>query len=266
MSYTINSSIRARYYNQTPRATSSIKYIVLHYTANSGTTASAKGNANYFHTTDRKASAHYVCDEKDVIYQCVPDTNAAYSVGDTQKYTNGGAQLKSKCTNSNSISIEMVSHTDSKGNYYIPEATINHAIELTRVLMSKYHVPSSNVVRHYSVTGKLCPRPMCYDTAGNAKWEEFKSRLMSASQAPQEEDEVTQAQFNEMFKTYRKDLQDNDCNAYSAEAREWAIKNGILTGAGTDSKGNPNYMYADFMSREQMITVLYRFAKLMGKA
>lgn len=267
MSYTINSSIRARYYNQTPRATSSIKYIVLHYTANSGQTATAKNNANYFHTTDRKASAHYICDEGSVIYQCVPDTNAAYSVGDTQKYTNGGAQLKGKCTNSNSISIEMVSHTDSKGNYYIPEATINHAVELTRALMSKYQIPSSNVTRHWSVTGKLCPAPMCHTTEGNARWEDFMNRVKGVNQTPQqEEEEVTQAQFNEMFKTYRKDLQDNDCNAYSAEAREWAIKNGILTGAGTDSKGDINYMYADFMSREQMITVLYRFAKLMGKA
>lgn len=259
MSYTINNSIRARYYNQTPRATSSIKYIVLHYTANSGTTASAKGNANYFHTTDRKASAHYVCDEKDVIYQCVPDTNAAYSVGDTQKYTNGGAQLKGKCTNSNSISIEMVSHTDSKGNYYIPEATINHAIELTRALMLKYHISSSNVVRHYSVTGKLCPRPMCYDAAGNAKWEEFKSRLTSANQAPQEEEEVTQAQFNEMMNNYLSDLSKKEGASWSEEARQWAIKEGIVTG-----DGQGNYQWKSSLTREQMAIILKRFKDLLG--
>lgn len=259
MSYTINNSIRARYYNQTPRATSSIKYIVLHYTANSGTTASAKGNANYFHTTDRKASAHYVCDEKDVIYQCVPDTNAAYSVGDTQKYTNGGAQLKGKCTNSNSISIEMVSHTDSKGNYYIPEATINHAIELTRALMLKYHISSSNVVRHYSVTGKLCPRPMCYDAAGNAKWEEFKSRLTSANQAPQEEEEVTQAQFNEMMNNYLSDLSKKEGASWSEEARQWAVKEGIVTG-----DGQGNYQWKSSLTREQMAIILKRFKDLLG--
>lgn len=259
MSYTINNSIRARYYNQTPRATSSIKYIVLHYTANSGTTASAKGNANYFHTTDRKASAHYVCDEKDVIYQCVPDTNAAYSVGDTQKYTNGGAQLKGKCTNSNSISIEMVSHTDSKGNYYIPEATINHAIELTRALMLKYHISSSNVVRHYSVTGKLCPRPMCYDAAGNAKWEEFKSRLASANQAPQEEEEVTQAQFNEMMNNYLSDLSKKEGASWSEEARQWAVKEGIVTG-----DGQGNYQWKSSLTREQMAIILKRFKDLLG--
>lgn len=261
MSYTINSSIRARYYNQTPRPTSSIKYIVLHYTANAGSTASAKGNANYFHNTDRKASAHYVCDEGNVIYQCVPDTHAAYAVGDKQKYTNGGAQLKGKCTNSNSISIEMVSHTDSKGNYYIPEATINHAVELTRALMSKYHIPSSNVTRHWSVTGKLCPAPMCHTSEGNARWENFMNRVKGVNQAPQkEEEEMTQKQFNTMMKTYLTGLSKEGGASWSEEARNWAIFTGIVTG-----DGNGNYQWKSHLTREQMAIMLKRFAELMGK-
>ena len=261
MSYIINSSIRARYYNQTPRSTSSIKYIVLHYTANSGLKATAKGNANYFHNADRKASAHYVCDEGNVIYQCVPDTHAAYAVGDRQKYTNGGAQLKGKCTNSNSISIEMVSHTDSKGNYYIPEATINHAVELTRALMLKYHIPSSNVVTHHMCTGKLCPRPMCYDAAGKAKWAEFKAKLTGVNQAPQkEEEEVTQEQFNSMMKTYLSGLSKQEGATWSEDAREWAISKGIVTG-----DGNGNYQWKSSLTREQMAIMLKRFAELMDR-
>lgn len=261
MSYTINSSIRARYYNQAPRPTSSIKYIVLHYTANAGSTASAKGNANYFHNTDRKASAHYVCDEGNIIYQCVPDTHAAYAVGDKQKYTNGGAQLKGKCTNSNSISIEMVSHTDSKGNYYIPEATINHAVELTRALMSKYHIPSSNVTRHWSVTGKLCPAPMCHTSEGNARWENFMNRVRGVNQTPQkEEEEMTQEQFNTMMKTYLTGLSKEGGASWSEEARNWAISTGIVTG-----DGNGNYQWKSHLTREQMAIMLKRFAELMGK-
>lgn len=266
MSYTINNSIRARYYNTATRPTSSIKYIVLHYTANGGSTATAKANANYFHNTDRKASAHYVCDEGNVIYQCVPDTNAAYAVGDNQKYTNGGAQLKGKCTNSNSISIEMVSHSDKNNNYYIPEATINHAIELTRALMKKYGVLVERVTTHYHVSGKLCPRPMCQTQEGEAKWAAFKAKLVENEIPQKEEEEVTQEQFNSMMKEYRKTLQDNDCNAYSAEAREWAIKNGLITGSGKDAKGEPNYMWADQLTREQAVALFFRFAKLMGKA
>ena len=234
------------------------KYIVIHYV---GAVSTAKNNADYFYSADRKASAHYVCDEGNIIYQCVFDTHAAYAVGDKQKYTNGGAQLKGKCTNSNSISIEMVSHTDSKGNYYIPEATINHAVELTRALMSKYHIPSSNVVTHHMCTGKLCPRPMCYDAAGKAKWAEFKAKLTGVNQAPQkEEEEVTQEQFNSMMKTYLSGLSKQEGAAWSEDAREWAISKGIVTG-----DGNGNYQWKSSLTREQMAIMLMRFAELMGK-
>lgn len=170
MSYKINSSIRARYYGSTNRGNP--KYIVLHYTGNSGTSATAKGNANYFHTCDRKASAHYVVDENTTIYQCVPDNRAAWSVGDS---SNGHGTFFGKCTNTNSISIEMVSH--SNGSYYIPDATIQRAAELTRNLMKKYGINADHVIRHYDVTTKACPEPMCGSSAKNKKWAAFKALL-----------------------------------------------------------------------------------------
>lgn len=170
MSYKINSSIRARYYGSTDRGNP--KYIVLHYTGNSGTSATAKGNANYFHTCDRKASAHYVVDENATIYQCVPDNRAAWSVGDS---SNGHGTFYGKCTNTNSISIEMVSH--SNGSYYIPDATIQRASELTRDLMKKYGIDADHVIRHYDVTTKACPEPMCGTTEKNKKWAAFKALL-----------------------------------------------------------------------------------------
>ena len=173
MSYKIDSSIRARYYGSSNRGNP--KYIVLHYTGNSGTSATAKGNANYFHTCDRKASAHYVVDENKTIYQCVPDNRAAWSVGDSR---NGHGTFYGKCTNTNSISIEMVSH--SNGSYYIPDATIQRAAELTRDLMKKYGIDANHVIRHYDVTTKACPEPMCGTTAKNKKWDAFKALLTAA--------------------------------------------------------------------------------------
>jgi hypothetical protein len=62
----------------------------------------------------------------------------------------------------------------------------------------------------------------------------------------------------------RKDLQDNDCGVWSAEDREWAVSNGIVQGSGTTASGEPNYCWQDFLTREQMVAVLHRFAKLMG--
>lgn len=176
MAYTINTSYKAKYYGS-QRTTSNIKYIVIHYTANSGTTATAKSNANYFATTTREASAHYVVDENSIIYQCVPDNYVAWSVGDTQAYTNGGASMKGIILNSNSISIEMVSHSNSSGNYYIPDSTLNNTAELVKTLMKTYGLSVNSVYRHYDVTGKLCPATHCKTTEGEANWVTFTKLL-----------------------------------------------------------------------------------------
>ena len=72
--------------------------------------------------------------------------------------------------------------------------------------------------------------------------------------------------FKELWTEMRKDLQDNDSNAYSAEARKWATDNGLISGSGTTANGEPNCMWEDFLTREQFVTVLYRWTKMMGKA
>ena len=86
----------------------------------------------------------------------------------------------------------------------------------------------------------------------------------------EENDDMDQSKFNEMFKeamrAYRKELQDNDCGAWSEAARQWAIENGIIAGGGTSPDGQPNYMWADTLTREQAVMLLYRFAQFMGKA
>ena len=54
-------------------------------------------------------------------------------------------------------------------------------------------------------------------------------------------------------------------NAYSKEARTWATEIGLIAGGGIGKDGNPNYMWEDLLTREQFVTVLYRFAQLIGK-
>lgn len=217
MAYTINTNYTAKYYGS-QRTINKIKYIVVHYTANSGTTATAKGNANYFANATRKASAHYVVDENSIIYQCVPDNYVAWSVGDNQKYTHGGASMKGIIINTNSISIEMVSHSDSNGNYYIPNETINHTIELIKSLQKKYNISNDNIYTHWHVTGKLCPKPFIDD---KSKWEEFKNRISGLG-----EEEVVQKynKVSELPKSLQKEIQE-------------LIDAGALKG---DEKGNLN--------------------------
>jgi len=74
----------------------------------------------------------------------------------------------------------------------------------------------------------------------------------------------------EMFKSYlakyRGEVRDNDASAYSEEARIWSVAMGLIAGGGNGADGKPNYMWEDFLTREQFVTVLYRFAKIMGRA
>lgn len=80
--------------------------------------------------------------------------------------------------------------------------------------------------------------------------------------------EITQDKFNEMFKVamaaYRSELQDNDCGNYSADGRRFVIENGLLVGGSPLPDGTPNYMWQDFLTREQFSTVLMRFAEKFG--
>lgn len=68
--------------------------------------------------------------------------------------------------------------------------------------------------------------------------------------------------FAELFAELRKALQNNKCSEYSLAARNWAISNGLIIGNGTLENGEPNYMWQDFITREQMVTVLHRFVQM----
>ena len=150
------------------RNTSKIKYIVIHYTSNDGDTD--EGNGKHFNGTVTKTSAHYFVDS-DSITQSVPDNYVAYHCGTTGKYKH------STCRNTNSIGIELCD--DVRNGVVYPSAkTIENALELVRFLMDKYSIPQSNVIRHYDVTGKLCPAYWCGNTTKDNKWKtEFWNKL-----------------------------------------------------------------------------------------
>ena len=156
------------------RSTANLKYIVLHYTAN--TTDTAKANANYFKTGGRNASAHMFVDETSV-YRSVNDDVVAWAVGG-KKYADcnktGGGKLYGKVTNSNSISIEMCS---TNGEFSIK--TLDNAALLVSELMKKYDIGIDNVVRHFDVTGKPCVKYWIGSDKNEAKYSAFKKLVVS---------------------------------------------------------------------------------------
>lgn len=86
------------------------------------------------------------------------------------------------------------------------------------------------------------------------------------NQQKEAEEDVTHEEWMQHWYELRKSLQDNDSSAYSEEARKWAQEVGLITGNGTEIDGEPNCMWEDVLTREQFATVLYRFAKIIGKA
>lgn len=151
------------------RSTSDIKYIVIHYTGNNGDTAA--NNCKYFQGANRNASAHYFVDGGTYVYNSVPVKSVAWSVGGFYSQSGGAGSFYKKCTNANSLSIEMCNCVKS-----VPDKVFNQTVELTRFLMDKYNVPPSRVLRHWDVNGKDCPAR--WKGKNNDGWDKFKRAII----------------------------------------------------------------------------------------
>lgn len=147
------------------------KYIVIHYTGNK--TDKATSNGNYFKSENRGASAHYFVDDTTVV-QVVSENDTAWAVG--RNY--GSNNLFGKCTNSNSISIEMCST-----NGRISDATYQNTVALVKSLMKKYNIDAAHVVRHWDVCSKSCPGWTGWGANGcdASIWNQFKKDIVSAN-------------------------------------------------------------------------------------
>lgn len=76
--------------------------------------------------------------------------------------------------------------------------------------------------------------------------------------------DALQAEFERLLREHEKKLEDNDAGKWSEQARAWAIANGIVNGIGTLPDGSVNYAWEAHVTREQMVTMLHRFALATG--
>ena len=157
--------------------TESIKYIVIHYTGSEGTAAN---NVSYFNNGNRGASAHFFVDRSGEIREfCDPAKYYVWHCGGPIE--SAYHPMYGKCTNRNSIGIEICTHYNGS-SWEFTAAAVNAAVELTKYLMGKFGVPSDRVIRHYDVTGKSCPRvPGWGAVGGSGEWNKFKARLTGAA-------------------------------------------------------------------------------------
>lgn len=158
-------------------STGRIKYIVIHYV---GALGGAKANCQYYASQYIGASAHYFVGFEGEIWQSVEDGDIAWHCG-------APSYVHKMCRNGNSIGIEMCVRKKNTGSlgatdkdWYFEEATVQNTIALTKYLMKKYNVPADHVIRHYDVTGKICPNPYVYNYTQHV-WTAFKAAIADDS-------------------------------------------------------------------------------------
>lgn len=145
-------------YSRPGIALNQVNGIVIHYTANPGTTAMQ--NRNYFNglkdSHETKASSHFVIGLEGEIVQCIPTSEISYASNDR---------------NADTVSIECCIEDDT-GKFN--DDTYESLLELTTFLMGKFDLDTEDVIRHYDVTGKNCPK---YYVEHQDAWEQFKVDL-----------------------------------------------------------------------------------------
>nr|WP_317282427.1 peptidoglycan recognition family protein [uncultured Sellimonas sp.] len=143
-------------YSRPQTKTERINNIVIHYTANPG--ATAQQNRDYFdglkdtHLT--QASSHFIVGLNGEIIQCIPTWEMAYA---------------SNNRNQDTVSIECC-HPNESGRFNWK--TYRSMVELSAWLCLKFGLTEENLIRHYDVTGKNCPK---YFVEHPEKWNEFRS-------------------------------------------------------------------------------------------
>lgn len=135
--------------------------IVIHYTANPGSTA--QDNRDYFnglqYSQETSASSNFVVGLDGEIIQCVPTWEVAYASNDR---------------NYDTVSIE-VCHPDESGKF--TDKTYRSLVQLTAWLCVKFDLTADDVIRHYDVTGKNCPK---YFVENEEVWAAFKENVSLA--------------------------------------------------------------------------------------
>ena len=132
--------------------------VVIHYVGNPGTTAEQNHSffQNLAETGETYASSHFLVGLDGEIIQNIPLNEIAYC---------------SSNRNADTIAIECC-HPDDSGQFN--QATYDSLVRLTRWLMEAYDLEPDQIIRHYDVTGKICPK---YFVDHPESWEEFLAQL-----------------------------------------------------------------------------------------
>lgn len=157
--------IRKNIFSRPDVGRQTVDKIVVHYVANPGSTA--ENNRNYFDSlADQEpqkggtsASSHFVVGLEGEVIQCIPVNEIAYA----------NAPI-----NNTAIAIE-VCHPDESGKFN--DATYDSVVRLTAWLCKQLKLSTKDVIRHYDVNGKICPK---YFVDDEEAWKQFQKDVKKA--------------------------------------------------------------------------------------
>lgn len=142
-------------YSRPGDALEEVNGVVVHWTANPGTTA--QQNRGYFEslkdTHETSASSHFIIGIEGELIQCIPCNEIAYA---------------SNSRNGDTISVECCIRDDT-GRF--TQETYDTLVHLVAWLRCRYDLGKEDVIRHYDVTGKDCPK---YFVDHEDAWEQFR--------------------------------------------------------------------------------------------
>ena len=131
-----------------------VRGIVIHYVGNPGSTA--QGNRDYFDSPTTEVSSHFIVGLEGELLQCLPLAEKSAA---------------SNHRNSDTISIETC-HPDETGKF--TDVTYASLVRLTAYLCDRFSLDTDDVIRHYDVTGKLCP---LYYVEHEDAWETLRAAI-----------------------------------------------------------------------------------------
>ena len=161
------------------RGNTKIRFIVCHYLG--------VPNADNPYLYGGGYGGHYYVHRNGTVYCAAnPKTAVVWHCGGGLQGS-GGHQFHGICTNYNSIGIECgvyytenVKEGDGDSNkWYFSEETQKSLVQLVSKLMDEYKISEDHVIRHYDVTGKICPNPYVKNNGLKTSWtwSEFKNNL-----------------------------------------------------------------------------------------
>lgn len=161
------------------RGSNKIEFIVVHYLG--------VPNADNPYLYGGGYGGHYNIKRDGSVYKAAdPKTAVVWHCGGGLQGS-GGHTFHGICTNFNSIGIECgVCYTENvkeasgdSGKWYFTTETQESLVWLVSKLMNEYGIGIDHVIRHYDVTGKICPNPYVKNNRLRTSWtwDDFKARL-----------------------------------------------------------------------------------------